>query len=144
MSKKWTTQTLLLFVEETRIAGERNPRGPFYEHTRSFFYAFTSFASQICNVAQAAVAANPEAAVALAAAAVLLKAFNARADVEAKVIDQIKQISGIMPTVEFLKARIENQRVADAVTGICSEVAAYLFEAITYFKKPRIRKVSCP
>jgi hypothetical protein len=69
------------------------------------------------------------------------QSFHAKADMESKIRSQINRIRDVLPTVDYLASAVRNQHMANAVSGICSEISHYLYEVIAYFKKPRLGKL---
>ena len=57
---------------------------------------------------------------------------------EFKIRNQLIQLREVLPTVDYLASAVKTQHMANAVAGICSEISIYLYEAIAYFKKPRL------
>ncbi|KAL9616785.1 MAG: hypothetical protein Q9160_008382 [Pyrenula sp. 1 TL-2023] len=140
MKSHWTCDTLQNHIADLHKASERKTHGPAYEKSRSFLYGFSRFADRTCDIVQMALPTGSEYSAALAVIALFARPLNIKAEKEEKILAQVEEVADLLPTVEYLKKALQTAPMMQAVSGICAEVAAFLYEALCYYKKPRLEK----
>lgn len=87
-----------------------------------------------------ALPTGSEYSAALAVIALFARPFNIKAEKEEKILAQVEEVADLLPTVEYLRKALQTAPMMQAVSGICAELASFLYEALCYYKKPRLEK----
>lgn len=141
MKRHWTCDGLRKHIEDVRKTSDREAHGPAYEKARSFLYGVSRFAERTCDIVQMALPTGSEYSAALAVIALFARPFNVKADREDKILAQIDVITDLLPTFDYLRKALQTAPMMQAVSGICADIAIFLYEALCYYKKPRLEKL---
>lgn len=140
MKRQWTCESLEKYIAELRKSSDREVHGSAYEKARSFLYGFSRFAERTCDIVQVALPTGSEYSAALAVIALFARPLNVKADKEEKILAQVDRIADLLPTLDYLRKALQTSSMMQAISEICAEIASFLYEALCYYKKPRIEK----